>query len=191
MKTSTLFLVGGGLLAYLQREKLKTFIEKNTKAVTEKVSSYAANQVDIKPYKLPRIGFSLSKKAVELKGSVNIENKSALPLSLNSYQILVTLEKDSKIMSLGKTPLLEPRVAIAPHSTAKVDYKFYLPVETISNLITDNKGLETFDLFLHLNKIEVSGFNLPPQKIAITSKWRDVLKVVKNPTSLLDNLLDF
>jgi hypothetical protein len=191
MKTSHILLGGSVLVAYLQRNEIKKFIEKQSNVVTEKVSSYAANQVDIKPYKMPKIGFSLSKKAVRLEGSVEIENKSPLSVKLNTYQISVTLESKGKFLSLGKTPLMQPQATIAPNSKTKVSYKFYLPVETISSLIADNKDLINYDLYINLNKMDVSGFNLPPQKIAITSKWRDVLNIVNNPTSLLDKLFKF
>lgn len=191
MKTSHFLLLGGGIAAIAFRDKISSFIEKQSSNVVEKVSSYAAQKVDIKPYKLPKIGYDLKRQEIKLDGSVYIENKSPASLTLNSYLIEVTLEKDSKFLSLGKTPLLQPMQAIAANSKTKVGYKFGLPMQAINSLVNGNQDLINYDMFIHLKNMNVSGLNLPPQKIAITSKWRDVLNIVKNPVSVLDKLFDF
>jgi hypothetical protein len=190
MKTSNLLLIGIGVAAYVKRDVLMSFIDKQTNVITDKVSDYAAKQVSITPYKLPKVGFDLRKREIKLSGSINCENKSPVSLTLNSYQIEVVIENKGKGILLGKTPLLEPRVNIQSHSKTKVDYSFRIPLETASNLVVSDKEIVNSDMFIILKNLNVSGFALPVQKIAITSKWREILNIIKDPTSLLDNLLN-
>jgi hypothetical protein len=190
MKTSNLLLIGIGVAAYVKRDVLMSFIDKQTNVITDSVSDYAAKQVSITPYKLPKVGFDWRKKEIKLSGSINCENKSPVSLSLNSYQIEVVIENKGKSILLGKTPLLEPRVNILSNSKTKVDYSFRIPLETASNLVASDKEIVNSDMFIILKNFNVSGFALPVQKIAITSKWREILNLVKNPVSLLENLLN-
>jgi len=192
MKTSNLLLITAiGVAAYVKRDAFMSFIDKQTNVITDNVSDYAAKQVSITPYKLPKVGFDLRRREIKLSGSINCENKSQVSLTLNSYQIEVVIENKGKSMLLGKTPLLEPRVNIQSHSKTKVDYSFRIPLETVSSLVTADKEIIKSDMFVILKNLNVSGFALPVQKIAITSKWREILNIVKDPTSLLDNLFNF
>lgn len=190
MKTSNILLIGIGLAAYVKRDAFMSFIDKKTNVITDKVSDYAAKQVSIKPYKIPKVGFDWRKREIKLSGSINCENKSPVSLTLNSYQIEVVIENKGKSMLLGKTPLLEPSVKIQSSSKTKVGYSFRIPLKAVSSLVTSDREIINSDMYIILKNLNVSGFALPIQKIAITSKWREIIKIVQNPTSLLDNLLN-
>ncbi|MDE5421765.1 hypothetical protein L3073_06060 [Ancylomarina sp. DW003] len=185
MKTSHFLLLGGGIAAIAFRDDIKTLFEKQTGKLASRASEFAASQVEIKPYKLPKVGLNLSTKSIRLSGSIYVENKSVVDCTLETYQIEVQLVKDLKLISLGKTPLLRPSKLISSKSKEKVSFVFDVPLSAINTLI-DTKNITNYDLFITLKNVNVSGFNIPTTKIAIDSKWRTYLKALKDPTNLLD-----
>jgi len=190
MKTSHIVLIGSAIGAFVFKDDIKTFFDKNTEKIAKSVKEYAGEKVSITPYKIPKVGFDILKQEIKLSGSILVENKTIANATLETYQIEVILEKEGKVMPLGKTPLLQPYTNLAANAKSKIDYKFRLPLDNLSKVLNDNKDLVNYQMFVLVSNLSVSGFKLPNQKIRIAGKWQEIVRILQNPSKAISNLLN-
>ena len=190
MKTSHVLLLGSTIAAFAYRDEIKKLFDKQTGILTQSIKDYAGEKVSISPYKMPKIGFDIRKQRIKLEGSVLFENKTPVTAVLDSYSIDVILEKDGKLLLLGKTPLLQPRIPLISSGKTKVDYRFNMSLNDLNRILNNTANVEQYQMFILIKNLQVSGFSLPNQKIQIAGKWQKIIQDVKNPTDLLTDLFN-
>gem|GEM_PF-2646379 len=178
-------MVGGAVAAYYFRNDIKTLFDKQTEKITKDLQTYAGQKVDIAPYKVPKIGFDLLKQKIKLSGSVLFENKTPFEATLQSYSMEVILENQGKLLLLGKTPLLYPQALLKSNGKSKIDYRFDMHLNDLSKILNDTKDIASYQMYVWVKNLNVSGYNLPNQKIPIAGKLQEVLKIIRtNPFNL-------
>lgn len=190
MKTSHVLLLGSAIAAFAYRDDIMKLFDKQTEKLTKSLTDYAGQKVNITPYKLPKVNFDILKQKIKLDGSVYFENKTTISAVLESYSIHVILEKDGKVLLLGKTPLLHPSIPLKPSGKTKIGYNFDMRLRDLSKILNDTPSIETYQMYLLIEDLSVSGFSLPNQKIQVAGKWQKIIQIVKKPTDFLTNFLN-
>ena len=190
MKTGQIILIAGAAVAFYYRNKLGAFVGKKVEQVEEKAQEYLGKKLDLRPKGFPRVSADLKRGAVNLKGSIELTNRTPFAATLDRYQIDLVLDHNGNQLNLGKTPIEYPGVKVMANSKQTINYVFSIKLTNIASLL-QTKNLQGSKLSLNINNLKVSGFETKSIKIDISKTWNDITAIVKNPASLITNLFKF
>lgn len=187
MKIGQIALVGGVLAAVYYRDKIIPYLGNKAAQIEDKIQTYATNKIKIQPSGLPKVGVSIKRGAVDLKGSLDLTSKIGYTATLNTYRVNLILEKGTNKIILGKTPLETPNKKVVGNTKTSINYRFSVPMDSITRLIQD-KELQGYNLFVYVDELSVNRLSVPSIKIDISKTWKDIAKAVSNPASLITDL---
>ena len=123
MKTGHIILIGGVVTALVFKDRIIPYISGKAGEIEDKAIAYLTNKVNIQPSGLPKVGVNFVKGAVTLGGVIDLTSKVGFTATLNTYQIMLVLEKAEQKIILASTPVQTPNKVIAGNTKTPLDRK--------------------------------------------------------------------